>query len=579
MADARRPDPDEIRAALDVALGSETFARSERSRELLKYIVEKDLGGESDRLKGFAIALDVFGREDNFDPSTDAVVRVQARRLRDLLDTYYDGEGAGAAVRISVPRGSYVPAYECAPAPPEEDGPPAESGAEPAPPDADGTTGADTGAATRRAMPFGMRSRSLSGTLVALIVLLVCGVVVLAIESYSVERARLRLEGELNASEDSRIASAISSLPSVTIGDSVSPTLRAAFEDAIPRFGSVVYRNDKAATLDHPLADFHIEAVPVGRNAYNIQIYHTKSGILIGVDHLPSGIAEPPRTEHVARIMSRFLPAGEAIYSYLASDGLLTPLTECLMLGVAYYNDQTADRHKAAYRCHEKLIASGIRSSLSYAELATLTVESVTDHFDFPAGANLSKAVSLARQAVDLSPTSAIAHRALGRALFVSGEQVVALDEVREAYELNPFDLSIAASYGDALVGHGDFPKALRVLKFAVQAAPVHPRWWDYATFLAAFQQGDTALLEASARNLAGQCPPHYCAARLIAAEITGDDETRTRMLALLVGKNCAFLRDPLAYYEKFLPKETALRLVEVLRRAGLPPVPESDRG
>jgi hypothetical protein len=104
-------DPSEIKAALDTILRSDTFARSERSRELLRYLVEKELAGESDRLKGFSIAMDVFGREDNFDPSTDAVVRVQARRLRDMLDAYYRDEGFASTVRISIPRGSYVPAY------------------------------------------------------------------------------------------------------------------------------------------------------------------------------------------------------------------------------------------------------------------------------------------------------------------------------------------------------------------------------------------------------------------------------------------------------------------------------------
>ena len=43
-------EPAAIREELDRILGSETFSRSERSRELLKYIVEKDLEGEADRL-------------------------------------------------------------------------------------------------------------------------------------------------------------------------------------------------------------------------------------------------------------------------------------------------------------------------------------------------------------------------------------------------------------------------------------------------------------------------------------------------------------------------------------------------
>ena len=107
-----RVDADDIRAELERVLSSNTFARSERARGMLRYIVEQDLSGKADLLKGFSIAQDVFGKSDDFDPAMDAVVRVQAGRLRDQLTTYYESEGSGNAVKIKVPRGTYVPVYE-----------------------------------------------------------------------------------------------------------------------------------------------------------------------------------------------------------------------------------------------------------------------------------------------------------------------------------------------------------------------------------------------------------------------------------------------------------------------------------
>ena len=101
-----------MRETLERILASETFARSDRARKLLRYLVEREQAGEADRLKGFSIAMDVFGRQAGFDPSTDAVVRVQAGRLRELLAQYFAGEGACEALRITIPRGSYVPTYE-----------------------------------------------------------------------------------------------------------------------------------------------------------------------------------------------------------------------------------------------------------------------------------------------------------------------------------------------------------------------------------------------------------------------------------------------------------------------------------
>jgi len=101
-----------VRETLERLLASETFGRSERARKLLRYLVEREQAGEADRLKGFSIAMDVFGKDGDFDSSTDAVVRVQAGRLRELLQHYFANEGIAEPVRIAIPRGGYVPSYE-----------------------------------------------------------------------------------------------------------------------------------------------------------------------------------------------------------------------------------------------------------------------------------------------------------------------------------------------------------------------------------------------------------------------------------------------------------------------------------
>jgi hypothetical protein len=114
---AARPSNEAIFSALDRVVASETFSRSDRARKLLDYLVRTESAGQADRLKGFAIAMDVFGKDADFDPATDAVVRVQAGRLRDLLDQYYAGEGSGERLRIAIVRGTYVPTYVAASVP------------------------------------------------------------------------------------------------------------------------------------------------------------------------------------------------------------------------------------------------------------------------------------------------------------------------------------------------------------------------------------------------------------------------------------------------------------------------------
>ena len=115
MSGTDRPACDLVRRALHAAIASETFARSGRLRAFLSYIVENELAGKAAQLKGYSIGIDVFGRPPGFDAGNDPLVRVQAGKLRKLLDRYYDTEGAAERLRIRVPLGSYVPEYALLP--------------------------------------------------------------------------------------------------------------------------------------------------------------------------------------------------------------------------------------------------------------------------------------------------------------------------------------------------------------------------------------------------------------------------------------------------------------------------------
>jgi TolB-like protein len=87
---------------------SKAFSGSECLRRLLKTLVGKLLRAEEHEIREYFVALEVFGRE-NFDPRIDTIVRVQARRLRLKLQEYYRNEGQYDALRIDIPKGSYVP--------------------------------------------------------------------------------------------------------------------------------------------------------------------------------------------------------------------------------------------------------------------------------------------------------------------------------------------------------------------------------------------------------------------------------------------------------------------------------------
>ena len=101
----------EATTALERILASSTFSPSAGLSKLLRYLVDEALAGRIDRLKEYTLGVEVFGRGERFDPKTDTIVRVQARRLRAKLDEYYEHAGAGDELEIAVPKGAYVPEF------------------------------------------------------------------------------------------------------------------------------------------------------------------------------------------------------------------------------------------------------------------------------------------------------------------------------------------------------------------------------------------------------------------------------------------------------------------------------------
>jgi TolB-like protein len=100
---------------LEAILLSPMFDASERNRRFLRYIVEETLANGGIRIKGYSVGISVFDRESNFDPQIDPVVRIEAGRMRRSLERYYLTDGRCAPVRISVPKGGYVPLFELNP--------------------------------------------------------------------------------------------------------------------------------------------------------------------------------------------------------------------------------------------------------------------------------------------------------------------------------------------------------------------------------------------------------------------------------------------------------------------------------
>lgn len=96
---------------LDRILSSGTFRQTARLKRFLTFVVQEALAERADQLKEYVIGVQVFDRESSFDPRTDPIVRVQARRLRSRLAKYYRDEGHHDDLLIDLPKGRYAPAF------------------------------------------------------------------------------------------------------------------------------------------------------------------------------------------------------------------------------------------------------------------------------------------------------------------------------------------------------------------------------------------------------------------------------------------------------------------------------------
>jgi TolB-like protein len=105
------PDTEIIMRQLQQVLESPDFRATKLQRAFLEFVVTKTIAGESDEIKGYTVATEVFHRNEDFDQSVDPIVSIHANKLRRALERYYLTAGANDPLIIDIPKGSYVPTF------------------------------------------------------------------------------------------------------------------------------------------------------------------------------------------------------------------------------------------------------------------------------------------------------------------------------------------------------------------------------------------------------------------------------------------------------------------------------------
>ena len=100
-------DPEAARQEVEAIRASGVFTASSRQAKLLEYRLNKTLQGKTDDFKEYTIAVELLQKPARFDQHSDALVRVEAHRLRlrRKPQRYYETAGQDHDFRVELPPG------------------------------------------------------------------------------------------------------------------------------------------------------------------------------------------------------------------------------------------------------------------------------------------------------------------------------------------------------------------------------------------------------------------------------------------------------------------------------------------
>ena len=571
-------EPDEIRAALAEIQACASFVASRQLSAFLSYVVEKALAGEADRIKAYSIATEALGRQETFDPASDPIVRVEAGRLRKALDAYYRAEGIDAGIRITVPRGSYVPRFERGAAQPSrtelvED-------VLPAPVEGEALSPANLlpQVATH---PWGFRLAA--GLLV--------GAVLLAFGMSGGPRLLAELGmAQASIGDTAGNASAVGArLPATkpqaprifvapfAVKDETSLGISGSqfsvmLATAMSRFDEVTVVTRADGDADYQVSG-RLSSGVTGISV-STMLTNRATGRVIWSSQmtLPRNPIRPSATineltDAIATAIAQ--PYGVVLSDRLTRSDLPDDGFPCVIRSFNFWQSYTPKSHADVKACLEELTQRFPTYALSYAQLTLLYLsegavavdpDRLTDAID--------RAVKASALAVQLAPTSARAMQALQFTYYSTGQIQRAIEAGNRAMLLNPLDTDIRASQGQVLIVAGRYQLGQRLIEEAASSNTAYPPWYDLYLALAAFQGGKTETL----RKLMGRVdlPDHPLAALLeiiAASNPTARDAAAARMRA----RYPAMAADPAAVLNRVLPNpELVDKLVAAARQAGL---------
>lgn len=511
--DVAEPPPNPVEEALAKVIAGSELASSPRLAAFLRFVVEETLAGRSDTLKGYTIAVEALGRPPSFDPQNDPIVRVEATRLRRALERYYVTAGAGDPLRITIPKGTYVPVFAAAEPPAAEATAPEPAAAEPGPGPADADADRAPAASPPSEVQRPLRWR-LTPAHLGLSAATAAGLIALGLGAAAflpdlgpalrpADRIRLPVvevrgfestdpaipSGALRAIEERlRDTFARFDFVDIKIGGPETPEAEVAADCSGARSRTVF----SLAGLAEPREDgtFSLVTRLADRCQGTIIWSHVLDGLRAGTDLAAS-------EERVVRETASALMNGSGVVlaRARARAQATTPLSGfgCITGALSTLRgDLPPPPFNGTRGCLDRLAAQEGESAIVHAVRAISWLDTALHDTNYDLPRDRVRAImNEAELAAELAPASAFATRVLALVQLLTGDAETSVSTALRALELNPLDDDGLATVGSILIGAGQVEQGEALMMKARARGAVHAPLQEAYLALAAFLRSE----------------------------------------------------------------------------------------
>jgi TolB-like protein/tetratricopeptide (TPR) repeat protein len=565
------PSFDEIREQLKRILNSPEFPHTGRGAAFLTYVIDEALAGRSERIKGYSIAIEVFKRSEGFSQD-DPVVRIEAGKMRRILERYYLVAGQSDPVRIDIPKGGYVPAFSwnC-----PLDGPAAAAN--------------DLIKPVDETAPrfLGRKARSWLG-----VVAILCGTVTATAVITD------RLSSNSSIARQAPHGPSLVIAPFANLGEGPNAEfytvgLSEELITALPRFKEIkVFGRETSKSLSPEVDSSEIRdelgarfllagGVRVSGNMVRVtaRLLDTETGGILWSQIYDDEILAGRQFSIQSDIANKVASAVAQPYGIMAqADAANTPpddvgIQTCTLSFYSYRAELRPDRHAQVRDCLEDAVGRYPTFATAWAMLSIVYLDE--DRFKFntrsDASTPIERSLQAARRATQIDPDNTRALQALMTALFFSNQVPEALDVGEQALKSNPNDTELLGEFGTRVAMSGQWQRGANLLDQALALNPGGAGFYHGTRALAAYMLHDneTAIIEIKEADLQ-KFPLYHAVAAVIYADADMIEEAR-REGARFNEMRPDFIPNVVAELKarNFQPRDRA-RMIADLRKAGL---------